>query len=86
MAELSVPQQQAELLQQTRGDRRLRRTVPADVPPALRRLWNATTLQLLTKYQMLMVLWSVDTDDYELPGSTTIVHRVLTAPSRGRSS
>ena len=26
-------------------------------------MWNSTTLALLRKYQMLMVLWSVDTDD-----------------------
>ncbi len=40
-------------------------------------MWNHTTLALLRKYQMLMVLWSVDTDDYERPGVNVIVQRAL---------
>ena len=40
-------------------------------------MWNHTTLSLLRKYNMLMVLWSVDTDDYERPGANVIVQRAL---------
>jgi peptidoglycan/xylan/chitin deacetylase (PgdA/CDA1 family) len=40
-------------------------------------MWNHTTLTLLRKYKMLMVLWSVDTDDYERPGVKVIVQRAL---------
>jgi peptidoglycan/xylan/chitin deacetylase (PgdA/CDA1 family) len=40
-------------------------------------LWNHTTLALLRKYKMLMVLWSVDTDDYERPGVNVILNRTL---------
>jgi peptidoglycan/xylan/chitin deacetylase (PgdA/CDA1 family) len=40
-------------------------------------MWNDTTLSLLRKYKMLMVLWSVDTDDYERPGVDVIVQRAL---------
>ena len=40
-------------------------------------MWNDTTLSLLHKYKMLMVLWSVDTDDYERPGVKVIVQRAL---------
>jgi peptidoglycan/xylan/chitin deacetylase (PgdA/CDA1 family) len=40
-------------------------------------MWNHTTLALLRKYNMLMVLWSVDTDDYERPGVDVIVQRAL---------
>jgi peptidoglycan-N-acetylglucosamine deacetylase len=40
-------------------------------------VWNATTLSLLRKYKMLMVMWSVDTDDYERPGVSVIVQRAL---------
>jgi peptidoglycan/xylan/chitin deacetylase (PgdA/CDA1 family) len=40
-------------------------------------VWNHTTLALLRKYKMLMVLWSVDTDDYERPGVKVIVQRAL---------
>ena len=36
-------------------------------------LWNATTLALLHRYRMLMVLWTVDTNDYLRPGVATIV-------------
>ena len=31
-------------------------------------LWNAATLALLHRYRMLMVLWTVDTNDYLRPG------------------
>jgi peptidoglycan/xylan/chitin deacetylase (PgdA/CDA1 family) len=40
-------------------------------------MWNHTTLAVLRKYKMLMVLWSVDTDDYERPGVKVIVQRAL---------
>ncbi len=40
-------------------------------------MWDDTTLSLLRKYKMLMVLWSVDTDDYERPGVKVIVQRAL---------
>ncbi|HEY1713181.1 MAG TPA: polysaccharide deacetylase family protein [Solirubrobacteraceae bacterium] len=40
-------------------------------------VWNHATVGLLRKYNMLMVLWSVDTDDYERPGVNVIVKRAL---------
>ncbi|MGI8429377.1 MAG: polysaccharide deacetylase family protein [Solirubrobacteraceae bacterium] len=40
-------------------------------------LWNSTTLSLLHRYKMLMVLWSVDTGDYRGPGESAIVSSVL---------
>ncbi len=40
-------------------------------------LWNSTTMQLLHKYRMLMVLWTVDTSDYTLPGVSSIIDSVL---------
>ena len=45
--------------------------------------WNSTTLQLLHKEHMLMVLWSLDTDDWQLPGVHTIEHRVLSGAKPG---
>jgi peptidoglycan/xylan/chitin deacetylase (PgdA/CDA1 family) len=39
--------------------------------------FNATTLALLHRFGMLMVLWSVDTHDYMSPGVDTIVQRAL---------
>jgi peptidoglycan/xylan/chitin deacetylase (PgdA/CDA1 family) len=46
-------------------------------------LWNSTTLSLLKKYQMLMVLWTVDTNDYQLPGVSAIVDRALDGAKPG---
>ena len=45
--------------------------------------YNAKTLELLHKYGMLMVMWSVDSQDYQRPGVATIVRRVLTGASPG---
>ncbi len=39
--------------------------------------FDATTMNQLHRLKMLMVLWSVDTDDYEQPGVATIVQRAL---------
>jgi peptidoglycan-N-acetylglucosamine deacetylase len=39
--------------------------------------FNATTIRELRALHMLMVLWSVDTDDYEQPGVPVIVQRAL---------
>ena len=46
-------------------------------------LWNATTLSLLKRYRMLMVLWTVDTNDYQLPGVSAIVHSALSGARPG---
>ncbi|HEX3910248.1 MAG TPA: polysaccharide deacetylase family protein [Solirubrobacteraceae bacterium] len=45
--------------------------------------FNATTFRLLHQMRMLMVLWSVDTDDYEQPGVETIVQRVIEGAKPG---
>jgi peptidoglycan-N-acetylglucosamine deacetylase len=39
--------------------------------------FNAVTLRELRRLHLLMVLWSVDTDDYEQPGVQTIVQRTM---------
>jgi peptidoglycan-N-acetylglucosamine deacetylase len=39
--------------------------------------YDQTTLDLLSERNMTMVLWSVDSKDYELPGVDAIVNRVL---------
>jgi peptidoglycan-N-acetylglucosamine deacetylase len=46
-------------------------------------MWDSTTLSILRKYKMLMVLWSVDTDDYERPGVNVIVQRALAGVEPG---
>jgi peptidoglycan/xylan/chitin deacetylase (PgdA/CDA1 family) len=45
--------------------------------------FNATTMRLLRMLGMLMVLWSVDTQDYLQPGVPAIVQRVLTSVQPG---
>jgi peptidoglycan-N-acetylglucosamine deacetylase len=82
MAQLSRAQQQAELLQQARGIGRYGAPFPRMFRPPYGD-WNATTLQLLRKDHMLMVLWSLDTDDWQLPGVHTIVTRVLSGAKPG---
>jgi peptidoglycan/xylan/chitin deacetylase (PgdA/CDA1 family) len=46
-------------------------------------LFNGTTLTLLRKYRMLMILWTVDTSDYRLPGASSIVDSVVTGAQPG---
>ena len=45
--------------------------------------WNSTTVRLLRQYRMLMILWTVDTEDYRLPGVDAIVHTVLSGAKPG---
>lgn len=40
-------------------------------------VWNAQTLALMRNRGMLMVLWDVDTQDYEQPGVDSIVQRAV---------
>jgi peptidoglycan/xylan/chitin deacetylase (PgdA/CDA1 family) len=76
MAQLSRAQQQAELLQQARAIHRYGAPFPRMFRPPYGD-WNATTLQLLHQDHMLMVLWSGDTDDWQLPGTHAIIQRAL---------
>jgi peptidoglycan/xylan/chitin deacetylase (PgdA/CDA1 family) len=76
MAELSRSQQQAQLVQETRAIHQYGAPFPRLFRPPYGD-WNQTTLQLLHKYHMLMVLWSGDTDDWQLPGVHAIVQRAL---------
>jgi peptidoglycan/xylan/chitin deacetylase (PgdA/CDA1 family) len=82
LAQLSRAQQQAQLLQQAHAIEGYGAPFPRMFRPPYGD-WNATTLQLLRKDHMLMVLWSLDTDDWQLPGVKTIVHRVLSGAKPG---
>jgi peptidoglycan-N-acetylglucosamine deacetylase len=82
MSELSRKLQQSQLLQQTAAIGDYGAPFPRMFRPPYG-LWNATTLSLLRKYRMLMILWSVDTDDYEMPGTSVIVQRVLAGAKPG---
>jgi peptidoglycan-N-acetylglucosamine deacetylase len=76
MAQLSAHDQQEQIAEQSArvefvGGRR----------PVLFRppygSFNQTTFGLLKSNQLLMVLWSTDTDDFRQPGVETIVHNAL---------
>jgi peptidoglycan-N-acetylglucosamine deacetylase len=82
MSKLSAAAQQSQLLQQTSlvGD------YGAPFPRLFRPpygLWNATTLKLLHRYRMLMVLWTVDTSDYREPGTEAIVDSAVAGARPG---
>ena len=76
MSKLSMKLQQSQLLQQTAAIGDYGAPFPRMFRPPYG-LWNSTTLALLKKYRMLMILWTVDTSDYQLPGVETIVDRAL---------
>jgi peptidoglycan-N-acetylglucosamine deacetylase len=45
--------------------------------------FNATTFHLLHQMHLLMILWSTDTDDYQLPGVPAIVQSALAGAHPG---
>ncbi len=82
MARLSAHEQYEELFEQ------IARIELAGGPrPVLFRppygSFNATTMRQLAKLHLLMVLWSVDTNDYLEPGVTAIVERALAGAKPG---
>ncbi len=72
MSRLSAAKQRAQLLEQASAIERYGASFPRLFRPPYG-LWNATTLSLLRRYRMLMVLWTVDTNDYRRPGVPAIV-------------
>ncbi len=82
MIQLSAQQQQGQLLEETRAIGRYGAPFPRMYRPPYG-LWNSTTLALLKRYRMLMVLWTVDTSDWQLPGANKIVQRTLSGARPG---
>jgi peptidoglycan/xylan/chitin deacetylase (PgdA/CDA1 family) len=72
MSKLPAAQQRAQLLEDATAIGRHGARFPRLFRPPYG-LWNATTLALLHRYRMLMVLWTVDTNDYQRPGVRAIV-------------
>ncbi len=72
MGKLAPKQQQSQLLQETTAIGAEGAPFPRMFRPPYG-LWDNGTLRVLKKYRMLMVLWTVDTGDYELPGVPAIV-------------
>lgn len=82
MSKLSAADQRSQLLEQISAMNAYGAGFPRLFRPPYG-LWNATTLALLHKYRMLMVLWTVDTSDYRQPGVPAIVHSVLSGARPG---
>ena len=82
MSKLSARDQQRQLLQDTAAIGDYGAAFPRMFRPPYG-LWNSTTLGLLKKYRMLMILWSVETGDYQMPGADVIVSRALAGTRPG---
>jgi peptidoglycan/xylan/chitin deacetylase (PgdA/CDA1 family) len=76
MSQLPRSEQQTQLLKEIASIRRYGAPFPRLFRPPYGD-FNPTTLALLKRYRMLMVLWTVDTDDYMLPGVHAIVRAAL---------
>jgi peptidoglycan-N-acetylglucosamine deacetylase len=82
MSTLSARDQRAELLEEAAAIGRHGARFPRLFRPPYG-MWNATTLALLHRYRMLMVLWTVDTSDYRRPGVRAIVNTALAGARPG---
>jgi peptidoglycan/xylan/chitin deacetylase (PgdA/CDA1 family) len=82
MSALSRHDQQLQLTQQASTIRRYGVPFPRLFRPPYG-LWDKTTLRLLHKYRMLMVMWTVDTSDYRQPGVASIVHSAVSGARPG---
>jgi peptidoglycan/xylan/chitin deacetylase (PgdA/CDA1 family) len=76
MSELSRRDQREEILQDVSSIGQYGAPFPRLFRPPYG-MWNNTTLALLRRYRMLMVLWTVDTNDYRKPGVPAIVDAAL---------
>ncbi len=82
MSRLSLAGQRSQLLSDAAAVRRHGARFPRLFRPPFG-MWNSTTLALLRRYRMLMVLWTVDTSDYRRPGVKAIVNSALAGARPG---
>lgn len=82
MSRLSAAQQRAELLEQAATVARYGAPFPRLFRPPYG-MFDAATLALLRRYRMLMVMWTVDTNDYRRPGVRAIVHAAVSGARPG---
>jgi peptidoglycan/xylan/chitin deacetylase (PgdA/CDA1 family) len=82
MSHLSPAEQQAQLLQQISAAGAYNAPFPRLFRPPYG-YWNSSTLALLRSNRMLMVLWTVDTNDYRRLGVSAIVNSVLSGAQPG---
>jgi peptidoglycan/xylan/chitin deacetylase (PgdA/CDA1 family) len=82
MSKLSPRDQRAQLLEDASALERQGASFPRLFRPPYG-LWNAATLTLLRHERMLMVLWTVDTNDYRRPGVRAIVRAAVAGARPG---
>jgi peptidoglycan-N-acetylglucosamine deacetylase len=82
MSKLAVADQQSQIVQQTSRIGQYGASFPRMFRPPYG-LWDSTTLTLLHKYRMLMILWTVDTSDYRQPGVSAIVQSAVSGATPG---
>ena len=82
MSHLSESVQRSQLVQQTSVIGHYGAPFPRLFRPPYG-LWDSSTLSLLHKYRMLMILWTVDTNDYLRPGIDAIVHSAVSGARPG---
>jgi peptidoglycan-N-acetylglucosamine deacetylase len=82
MARLSPSAQRSQLLNDAAAIERRGARFPRLFRPPYG-MWNSATLALLHRYRMLMVLWTVDTNDYRRPGVQAIVKSVVAGARPG---
>jgi peptidoglycan/xylan/chitin deacetylase (PgdA/CDA1 family) len=82
MSHLSAKLQARQLLQQTAAIGDLGAPFPRMFRPPYG-LWNGATMTLLKKYRMLMVLWTVDTNDWQRPGAQAIINSAVQGAKPG---
>jgi peptidoglycan/xylan/chitin deacetylase (PgdA/CDA1 family) len=82
MSQLSLGDQRSQLLKEASTIVKFGAPFPRLFRPPYG-LWNSQTLSLLRRYRMLMVLWTVDTSDYRLPGTSSIIDSVVSGVQPG---
>jgi peptidoglycan-N-acetylglucosamine deacetylase len=82
MSHLSAGDQQTQLNEQIAATSRYGAPYPRLFRPPYG-LWDPTTIGILKKMRLLMVLWTVDTNDYQLPGVDSIVHTAVSGAQPG---
>jgi peptidoglycan/xylan/chitin deacetylase (PgdA/CDA1 family) len=82
MAALSAADQRNQLLDQAASTSQYGAPFPRLFRPPYG-VYTASTLRLLRKYGMLMVMWTVDSQDYLRPGVPAIVHNVVSGARPG---
>ncbi len=82
MSHLPASEQRTQLLEQASSIRQYGAPFPRLFRPPYG-YFNHETLALLRQYRMLMIMWTVDTNDYRLPGTAAIVHAVVSGARPG---